>query len=129
MNVNVLVSYTIIGVPGLPIAQTFSYYTILINQATGLPSDISQVGFDLLQNIPNPADDYTDIAFTSPISGDFTLKIFNMIGREVSSRVIRGMAGMNSTRVETAGFAPGVYMISIESGSGVATRRMIVSRK
>ncbi len=129
VDVDIEIAGTVFGVPAPPQAQTISYYVILINQNTGLPSDISDVKFELLPNKPNPADNYTDVLFSSPISGDFTLKIFNLIGKEVYHQVIRGMAGINTTRVETSEFTPGVYMISIENGSGLVSRRMIVSRK
>jgi hypothetical protein len=52
-----------------------------------------------------------------------------MIGKEVYNQAFRGMAGMNTFRIETDNFIPGIYMISMEHGSDVVTRRMIVSRK
>jgi hypothetical protein len=128
LNVDLDVAGTLFGVP-LTQPATVDYYVIDINSPTGLGDDVSALQFELLQNKPNPAVNYTDVSFTSPIGGDFNVKVFNLIGKEVYRQTIRGMAGMNTTRISTADFIPGVYMLTIENGSSVATRRMIVSRK
>lgn len=130
INVDLSINGTIFGVPVPPVPQSIDYYVITINPtATGLGGDLSSLKFDLLQNTPNPASTFTDVAFTSPIGGDFTLKIFNMIGKEVYKQIIRGMAGKNTTRVLLDDYTPGVYMLSLENGNTVVTKRMIVSRK
>ncbi len=127
--VNVSVAGTIFGVPAQPQNSSIDYYSITIDAATGIAADITSLKLELLPNKPNPAINYTDLSFTSPISGDFRLKLFNMIGKEVLNQTLRGMAGMNTVRVETENFTPGVYMISLENGGHIVTRRMIVSRK
>ena len=116
---------------GIPITQpsTVDYYVITINTNTGLPSASGAGKFELLQNKPNPATSYTDISFTSPIGGDFNLKIYNLIGKEVYTQTVRGMSGQNVVRINTDDFAPGVYMLSLNNGNSIVTRRMIVSRK
>jgi Secretion system C-terminal sorting domain len=129
LGVDVSVAGTIFGAPVPPQTSSIDYYSITIDAATGIETDIASLKFDLLQNKPNPAVDYTDVIFTSPISGDFTLKVFNMIGKEVYKQTMRGMAGMNTTRIDTENLTPGVYMISLERGGEIVTRRMIVSRK
>jgi len=129
LTVDVSVAGTIFGIPAPPQTQSIDYYVITIDVSSGLGTDIASIKLDLLQNKPNPAVSYTDISFTSPLGGDFTLKVFNMIGKEVYNQTIRGMAGMNTTRVDTENFTPGVYMISLENGGQVVTRRMIVSKK
>jgi len=129
LNVNVSVAGTVFGVPAAPQTSSIDYYSITIDAATGLSHDLASLKLELLQNKPNPATTYTDLSFTSPISGDFTLKLFNVIGKEVLNQTMRGMAGMNTVRMDTENFTPGVYMISLENGGQIVTRRMIVSRK
>ena len=128
MNVDLLASGTIFGIPtSQPMAV--DYYIITINSSTGLEPLLSNLKFEMLPNKPNPATVFTDVTFTSPVGGDFTIKVFNMIGKEVYHQAFRGMAGLNSFRVETVDFIPGIYMISMEHGSDIVTRRMIVSKK
>ncbi|MBL0340516.1 MAG: T9SS type A sorting domain-containing protein [Bacteroidetes bacterium] len=128
VNVDLNINGSIFGVPVPPVAQSIDYYVITIG-TVGLPGDLSSIKFDLLQNTPNPAVNYTDVSFTSPIGGDFTIKMFNMIGKEVYKQTIRGMAGLNSSRILLDEYTPGVYMLSLENGNTVVTKRMIVSRK
>ncbi|MBK8876235.1 MAG: T9SS type A sorting domain-containing protein [Bacteroidetes bacterium] len=127
MNVDLEVAGTLFGSP-LTQPSTVDYYVININSTSGV-NELGAVKFDLLQNKPNPAINFTDVTYSSPIGGDFTLRAYNMIGKEVFDQTVRGMAGLNTVRVNTSDFAPGVYMLSIENGSSVVTRRMIVSRK
>jgi hypothetical protein len=128
ITVDLEINGSIFGVPVPPVAESLDYYVIEIG-TVGLSDNLSNIKFELLQNTPNPASDYTDVSFTSPIGGDFTIKLFNMIGKEVYQQTIRGMAGLNTNRIQLDEYTPGVYMLSLENGSSVVTRRMIVSRK
>jgi hypothetical protein len=128
LNVSLTVNGTLFGVP-ISQPATVDYYFIDVLSPTGLPKNLSNLKLELLQNKPNPANNYTDVSFTSPINGDFKMQVFNLLGKDVYNQTIRGVAGLNTTRISTADFTPGVYMITIENGSAVATRRIIVSRK
>ena len=55
--------------------------------------------------------------------------MFNMIGKEVYVQNIRASAGTNTNRIYLNNFASGVYMLSIENGSTILTKRVIVSGK
>lgn len=129
LNVDLSIAGTLFGTPLPPQTTSINYYSITIVSPTGLAPGLSNVKFELLQNKPNPAISFTDVQFTSPVGGDFNIKVYNMIGKEVFNQMVRGMAGLNTSRVETENFTPGIYMISIEHGSDIVTRRMIVSRK
>jgi hypothetical protein len=120
---------TIFGIPAPPQTTTLDYYFITIDVNSGISVNNSAVNFSIAGNNPNPASGYTDVNFTTPIAGDFTIRLFNMIGKEVLKENIRGMAGMNTTRINLEDVTPGVYMISVENGTSVVTRRMIVSKK
>lgn len=129
INVDLEINGSVFGIPVPPVAQSLDYYVIEINTGVGLSGNLSDIDFELLQNTPNPASDYTDVSFTTPIGGDFTIKLFNMIGKEVYQQTIRAMPGLNTNRIQLDECSPGVYMLSLENGSTVVTRRMIVSRK
>jgi len=129
ITVELTVDGTIFGTPVPPQVSTLDYYFITIDVNSGINDQLTSVKFDLVQNNPNPASTYTDVTFSTPIAGNFTIKMFNMIGKEVLKQNIRGMAGVNSSRLMLEDITSGVYMLSIENGSNVVTRRMIVSRK
>ncbi len=129
LTVDVSIAGTVFGAPAPPQTSSIDYYVINIDVNSGLGNNLASLKFDLLQNKPNPATSFTDLSFTSPVGGDFKIKMFNLIGKEVFRQTVRGMAGMNTTRIDTENFTPGVYMISLENGTDIVTRRMIVSRK
>jgi len=131
LTVELTANGTIFGTPVPPQVSVVDYYFITIDTVSGvgLSAELSDVKFDLLQNSPNPANSYTDVSFSTPLAGDFTLKVYNMIGKEVLIQHIRGMAGINTTRLNLEGISSGVYMLSIKNGANILTRRMVVSRK
>ena len=52
-----------------------------------------------------------------------------MIGKVVFEKAIHGLGGTNTMRINTDELTPGVYMLSLDNGVAIHTRRMIVSRK
>lgn len=128
INVNIQTDGTIFGVPiNPPQSQVISSYSITINQSTGIAGSGGATNFEILPNYPNPASQYTDIVYTTPLGGDFSLGIYNILGKEMFSQTIRGKRGLNTIRVSTSDFSSGIYLISLSNGSRVLTRKMTVS--
>lgn len=48
-------------------------------------SDITPTSYDLGQNYPNPFNPTTTIRFSIPEAGLVTLKVFNLLGQEVTT--------------------------------------------
>jgi len=115
---------------GFPISQTdtVDYYVINVGTSSGI-AVVNSSKFELLPHVPNPASNFTDVQFTSPVAREFSLTMYNMLGKEVISRKIRGVAGLNKIRLDLGDKPAGVYMISLDNGSGVLTRRLIVTKK
>src|SRR5688572_14836194 len=65
INVDVSVAGTIFGIPAPPQTSSIDYYVINIDVNSGVGNDLANLKFDLLQNKPNPAVNYTDVSFTS----------------------------------------------------------------
>lgn len=107
--------------------DTVDYYTIVINTSSGIANN-QGLKFDLSQNDPNPFTSYTDLKFTTPHQMIVTLKIFNLIGKEVMHKTIQCQAGRNTYRLESVDFSPGVYMYTLSDGITTYTRRMIYSK-
>ena len=114
----------------IPITQidTVDYYTINIASTSGILNPNTN-RFALLPNEPNPFNNYTNIIFTSPIEKIVTLKLFNLIGKEILSRQIKGSAGKNIYRLETAEWPSGIYMYTLSDGISTYTRKMISSKR
>jgi hypothetical protein len=83
----------------------------------------------LEQNYPNPFNNATTIRY-SIVDPQFTmLKIYDVLGREVSVLVNeRKVPGIYAVRFDEAGLASGVYLYRLTAGSFVQIRKMILVR-
>lgn len=129
LTVELTINGTIFGIPAPAQTATVDYYTITINSNVGIGENVANLKFDLAQNTPNPFSEYSQLSFTTPVNGDFTLKVFNLLGKEVFRQMLRAQAGVNVLKLEAKDFLPGVYMYTLENGTATLTRRMMVSRK
>ena len=86
----------------------------------------------LAQNFPNPfgagspsASASTSIAFSLPSAGTVTIRVFNLIGRQVATLVDGDReAGNHTVAWNASAFPAGVYIYRIEANGAVLTRRM-----
>ena len=84
----------------------------------------------LYDNYPNPFNPSTKICWQSPVSGWQTLKIFDVLGREVETLVDEFReAGFNSILFNVNLSLPsGVYFYKLQVGSFSQTKKMILLR-
>jgi hypothetical protein len=89
-------------------------------------------GFKLGQNYPNPFNPVTAIEYTVPTRSDVTIRIYNILGQNVSTLVEKSTPA-GSYQVLWDGrdcdgdrVASGVYLYRIESGTYSRTRKMVV---
>lgn len=115
---------------GFPISQvdTLDYYTITINTPSGL-GGANAYSFELVSMMPNPANSYVDLDFTAPSAANYQIRVCNIIGKDVISRSVRATAGLNRQRIDVSALASGIYLVSINNGNSVLTRRLVVSKK
>ncbi len=81
-------------------------------------SNISTVAenFTLSQNYPNPFNPSTKINFTLPERSFVTLKVYDMLGKEVMNLVESSLsAGKYAVDMNAKGLSSGIYMYSIEA--------------
>ena len=85
--------------------------------------------FELEQNVPNPFNPSTVVGFQLSVFGKTQLAVYDALGRRVAV-LVDGMlpAGRHSVRFDGSGLASGVYLIRLESGGKVATRKMVLMK-
>lgn len=83
--------------------------------------------FELHQNRPNPAAEFTDIAFFLPSDMDATLTVFDNSGRVVYSKSGAYKKGDQTVRIELDQIASGVLYYQLQAGSHCAIRKMLRS--
>ncbi len=85
--------------------------------------------FVLSQNYPNPFNPVTTISFSIPHSSFVTLKVFDVLGREVATLVEEPMVPGNYTaRFDAGDLASGVYLYRLTSGSNSETRKLLLMK-
>lgn len=91
------------------------------------------VNYELEQNFPNPFNPTTTINFSIPILSNVTLKIYDVLGNEVTTLLKEQLnTGNYSTFFNASGYASGVYYykINIENGEKnfSQTQKMILTK-
>jgi len=83
--------------------------------------------YTLSQNYPNPFNPSTQIRFTLTQSGMTTLKVYDLMGREVATLVNETMnAGAYTVRFDASHLSSGTYMYVLTSGTARLTNKMIL---
>ncbi|MGA9292629.1 MAG: T9SS type A sorting domain-containing protein [Ignavibacteriaceae bacterium] len=84
-------------------------------------------GFVLEQNYPNPFNPMTVITYRLPVTGNTTLKVYDVLGRPVATLVNEHQAaGSHSVKFYAGGLPSGVYFYKLQAGSFVRTKKMIL---
>lgn len=86
-----------------------------MTSTTGIINSQVPGGFSLSQNYPNPFNPATTIKFALPLSGNVTLKVFDVTGKLVS-QVVNGKleAGTHEYLFNAADLASGVYFYRLD---------------
>jgi hypothetical protein len=95
--------------------------------------------FALHQNYPNPFNPSTVISYQLSASGDVTLKVYDVLGREVATLVDEYRdAGYHEVELNSSGIrylpagrqglASGIYFYQLKAGSFIETKKMIYLR-
>ena len=83
--------------------------------------------FALHQNYPNPFNPSTKIRFELPAAGNVSIRIFDILGREVSLLVNEFMKpGVYEADFNAADLPSGVYLYKLEAGEFTETKRMVL---
>jgi C-terminal processing protease CtpA/Prc len=85
--------------------------------------------YTLYQNYPNPFNPITTVKFDLPKTSEVTLKVFNILGEEVTTIVSEKIsAGSYSYEWDASGLASGIYLYRLQAGDYLETRKMVLMR-
>ena len=98
--------------------------SVVENRLRMLPS-----GFALFQNYPNPFNPATHISYTLTKASFVTLKIYDILGREVTTLVNgKNEPGEHSVSWNAMNVSSGVYFYRIIAGDFVQTKKMVLMK-
>jgi photosystem II stability/assembly factor-like uncharacterized protein len=94
------------------------------NVKSGLPKE-----FSLHQNYPNPFNPATTISFYLPSKSFVSLKIFDLLGKEIATIVSEEMpAGSYSRQWNAAKISSGIYFYRLQASAFIETKKLILLR-
>ena len=119
-------------------------YIILTSNASGSPDSLAVNGkgetltninnnpstplsFSLSQNYPNPFNPSTKIKYELPVASKVTIKIYDILGREVTTLVNKSQnAGRYEIEFNANNLPSGVYIYQIRANEFISARKLML---
>jgi hypothetical protein len=102
----------------------FAIYTLDLGDPVEMP-----VTYLTATNYPNPFNPATMISYTVPMSGNVTLKVYDIVGREVATLVnTLQSAGAYNVTWNAADMPSGIYVYQLSAGGQSFTNKMILMK-
>ena len=126
------------GVPGSEYFYRIRGYNSIATSAYSNEVNITLTGvksygtalpdrFAVSQNYPNPFNPSTVISYQLPVSSMVTLKVYDVLGKEIQTLVDKRMsAGYHSAIFVASGLPSGVYFYRMQAGKYSETRKLMV---
>jgi pectin methylesterase-like acyl-CoA thioesterase len=85
--------------------------------------------YNLSQNYPNPFNPSTNINYSLPSAGFVTLKIYDILGREVKA-LLNGYQQAGSYKIawDASGVSSGVYYYKLQAGDFMTSKKMLLCK-
>lgn len=100
----------------------YEYFNLSGEVVVGVPGK-----FAMSQNYPNPFNPATVISYQLPVSGLTSIKVFDMMGREVAQLVNEVKeAGYYTVKLDGSKLSSGMYFYKIQAGEFSETKKMML---
>lgn len=97
------------------------------NEMNKIQNSGSSIVFSLAQNYPNPFNPKTNIRFQLPKDSFVSLKIFDLLGTEVSTLINEEQsAGIHDIDFNASDLPSGIYFYRIQAGNFIDTKKLIL---
>ncbi len=102
---------------------------VSVDIVTGVEETALPTAFSLKQNYPNPFNPTTKIEFSIAKSGFVSLKVYDIVGREVATLINQELnQGTYLKTVSGENLSSGMYMYKLVSGNYSETKKFILSK-
>lgn len=112
-----------------------NYINVYFDNYSWIPSDVKEISgnlpevYSLEQNYPNPFNPSTSIQFGIPENAFVSLKIYDVLGKEVVTLMNEEMnAGTYEVNFNASALSSGVYFYKLETGNFVQSRKMVLMK-
>ena len=119
------VSPTLTLAPGVGGQFEITYNTLVTNITSDPIATIDD--FHLDQNYPNPFNPVTTIRYNIPELSFTTLKVFDLLGREISTLISEDKSsGAYEVKFDASSLPSGIYFYNLQAGKFNETKKMIL---
>lgn len=104
---------------------------VVDNSSSAAGQNTFPVEFKLEQNYPNPFNPYTTIYYQIPNAGHVSLKVFDILGREVTTLVDEFLnPGIHNSQfsISNSELPSGVYFYQLRAGSFIETKKLVLMK-
>ena len=113
----------------LHITQTpdFSINYLKFSVVTSVDKEKIPTDFELFNNYPNPFNPETKISYQMPVTSYISVKVFDILGREVRT-LVDGIkkAGMYTIDFNGSELPSGIYFYRLQAGSFTETKKLVL---
>ncbi len=124
-----LIGFSLCGFGGYIFAGTGAGLYRSSNAVSAVNEDknIAPNNFSLEQNYPDPFNPSTKIKYSIPNSEFVSLKVYDVLGKEVATLVNQqNGAGIHEVNFNASKLASGIYFYRLEAGKNILTRKMLL---
>jgi hypothetical protein len=119
-------AYVIVFGGNAPPPPGVRWYKRVLTSVEPVESGIPN-GYMMSQNYPNPFNPSTEIVFALPKAGFTTVKVYDMLGKEVATLVNEHLGvGTFKTTLDGSRLSSGTYVYSLTSGGTHITKKMVL---
>ncbi|MBM3712836.1 MAG: CHAP domain-containing protein [Actinobacteria bacterium] len=115
--------------PNINFSLSEDYYlTAVYENSTAIDyGSTIDLDYSLFQNYPNPFNPTTTISYSIPRTEFVTLKVFDMLGREVATLVNEEkLPGNYEEKFDGTNFPSGVYLYRMQAGNYAQTKKLLL---
>jgi hypothetical protein len=124
-DVNYLQAVSLLKTYDLSILTGYDILTGIVSPVVKPEATIKE--FSLSQNYPNPFNPTTIISWQLAVGSFVTLKVYDVLGREVKILVNEFQeTGTHSINFDATKLASGIYFYQLKAGNFVSTKKMIL---
>jgi len=100
-----------------------------LDDTNNIKDDSFIIQYKLIQNYPNPFNPSTTITFTIPQKEQVRLKIFDVLGNEVSTLLDQVLpSGNHEVKFDATALRSGVYFYRLQARDFIGTKKMVLMK-
>ena len=126
---NTITTAAVPSLGGITIPQTDVidyYYLNIVDNNTSTLNQFDHTTFELKSAYVDDIMNQAKIQFISGSPQNIVFQVYNLLGEEIDNQKVASSRGVNTINLNTSSYAKGMYLYSINNGSDLLTKRMVI---